>query len=189
MNRISPSHLRRRHLLSSQHQWSSSSSWLTPCSSPYRSKSDPRGRARSYVRVYVHSRSGGSHEIKITKINSEGYFWLFMKFSTPKITRHTVANSLYLCMYLCMHLRIYVCMYVGIRHPRAYHACAHAQILGWYIPVKIVIMLMHVPLIVVQSSWGECSTKCTCNAQREEKVRSKVIPNYGTNSATMNTVL
>ena len=25
------------------------------------------------------------------------------------------------------------------------------------------------------SSWGECSTKCTCNARREEKVRSKPV--------------
>ena len=31
-------------------------------------------------------------------------------------------------MYVCMHL----CMYVVIRRPRAYHACAHAQILGQY---------------------------------------------------------
>ena len=83
-------------------------------------------------------------------------------------------------MYVCMYLSIYV----AIRRPRAYHACAHAQIYLDGIPVKIVIMLTKVPLIVVRvivsvitcSSSGVVGVNALLSAHACKKRREGTVP-------------
>ena len=70
---------------SSQRQWSSSSSWLAP-------RLDLGKRSEGACTIICMCTTVQHHsfvqvvvtKIKITKINSEGWFWVFTKFSTPK---------------------------------------------------------------------------------------------------------
>ena len=70
--------------LSSQRQWSSSSNWLAPRSSP-RSESDPRGRARS-AQPHIAARSFGwrTRKLKSRKLILKAVFGFSLKFSTPE---------------------------------------------------------------------------------------------------------